>query len=362
MSYDFSEFAKVIEINSYTKNIDGVNRCGEFFKQRFEEIGYESKIFKRENFGNHILFTSPKSSGKKMLLLGHLDTVFPPGTFEGFKEDEKWVYGPGVCDMKGGIMVMLEALREQKSIKNIDIFLVSDEEIGSDDSKAFTLKIASEYDYCLVFEAAGKNDEIVTARKGIGTFYVDIQGKAAHAGNSYTEGVDANLELAYKLISFSNLTNLQEGTTVNVGKIEGGIGANTISPHAKMILEARFTKSSERDRVLASINEIVNTSFVEGSFSKLSGGLQRDVMEENSKQYELIELIKKWSNTDIKTEKRGGGSDANIAASAGAITLDGFGPFGEGDHTIYEKASKKSYLNRIEFVSKIFKGFMNSLS
>ncbi len=359
--YDFSELAELININSYTKNKAGVDENGSIMRKKFEALGYKTEVFERKDFGNHLYFTSQKKEGPNILLLGHLDTVFPPGTFEGFKEDEEWIYGPGVCDMKGGNLVMVEALRAQEKIFNIDIFLVSDEEIGSDDSREFTKEIAKNYEYCLVFEAAGKNDEIVVARKGIGTFYVDIEGKAAHAGNCYSDGIDANLEAAHKLISFSHLTNLSKGTTVNVGKIEGGIGANTISPQARLILEARFTTQSERDRVLAEITEIVNSSYVLGSRAILSGGLQRDVMEESEAQLLFIKKIEKWSKQKILTEKRGGGSDANIAASVGVVTLDGFGPYGDGDHTIHERTSKKSFINRIELVSKIFKGFIDEL-
>ena len=362
---DFSELKELIEINSYTKNIDGVNKNGKLYIKKFEELGFKTTIFDRSKagFGNHLLFESKKKEGKKLLLLGHIDTVFPPGTFEGFREDDEWIYGPGVCDMKGGNMVMIEALRnvaKNKKIKNVDVFLVSDEEIGSDDSFQFTKKLGSSYDYCLVFEAAGKNAEIVTGRKGVGTYYIDIEGKAAHAGNHYDEGINANLEAAYKLISLTDLTNLKEGTTVNVGKIEGGIGANTISPKAHLSVEVRFTKKKERDRVLNSLHEIVHKPFSQGTKATLSGRLQRDVMEENEKQLKFIAQIEKWIGKKLKTEKRGGGSDANIVASSGCITIDGFGPYGDGDHTINERALKKSYFERIEEVTKILEGFIQN--
>jgi len=363
-TYDFSELKELIEINSYTKNIDGVNKNGELYIKKFEELGFKTTVFDRSKagFGNHLLFESNKKEGKKLLLLGHIDTVFPPGTFEGFREDDEWIYGPGVCDMKGGNMVMVEALREvakEKEIFNIDVFLVSDEEIGSDDSYKFSKDLGSKYDYCLVFEAAGSNGEIVTARKGIGTYYIDIEGVASHAGNHYSKGINANLEAAHKLISLTELTNLDEGTTVNVGKIEGGIGANTISPKAHLALEVRFTKKSERDRVLNSIHEITHKHFIKGIKATLSGRLQRDVMEENEAQLKFIKQIEIWTNKKIKTEKRGGGSDANIIASTGCITLDGFGPYGDGDHTVNERALKSSYYERIDEVSKILKGFLN---
>ncbi len=354
------ELKQLIEINSYTGNKEGVDKNGEIYITKMIPLGYDYEIFERENLGNHILFKSPKKEGKKLLLLGHMDTVFPQGSFEGFSEDEEWVYGPGVCDMKGGNIVAIEALREHfykyGKIENIDFLLVSDEEAGSDDSKYVTAKLAKEYDYALVYEAAGKDMEVVTGRKGAGTFYLDIEGKPAHAGNNYALGVDANLEASYKLQELIKLTDLEKGTTVNVGKIEGGVGANTISPYAKLTFEARYTSTNERDRVLNKINEIVKTSYVKGSKSILSGGIQRDVMQPSIEQEKFIKNIETYCKTKLKTEQRGGVSDANIVSSAGTIALDGFGPFGDGDHTKKERALKKSFKDRIWLSVKIFEG------
>ncbi len=356
------ELKQLVEINSYTGNKEGVDKNGEIYITKMIPLGYEYEIFERENLGNHILFKSAKKEGKKLLLLGHMDTVFPQGSFEGFSEDEEWVYGPGVCDMKGGNIVAIEALREHfykyGKIENIDFLLVSDEEAGSDDSKYVTAKLAKEYEYALVYEAAGKDMQIVVGRKGAGTFYLDIEGKPAHAGNNYALGVDANLEASYKLQELIKLTDLEKGTTVNVGKIEGGVGANTISPYAKLIFEARYTSTNERDRVLNKINEIVKTSYVKGSNSVLSGGIQRDVMKPDRKQEKFIKKIENYCNINLKTEQRGGVSDANIVASAGTVVLDGFGPFGDGDHTTKERALKKSFKERIELSSKIFEGIV----
>lgn len=361
-NYNFSELARVIEINSYTKNKSGVDKNGSIFRDWMEELGFETVIFKREEIGNHLLFKSDRVDGEKILLLGHLDTVFPEGSFEGFREDDEWIYGAGVCDMKGGNHVALEALRNIKSkfgkIENIDMLLVSDEETGSDDSKYLTADLAKDYNYCFVFEAAGENGEVVVARKGVGTFFLDIEGKASHAGNKYSEGVNANLESAHKLIALTNLTDLNKESTVNVGKKEGGIGANTISPHSKLTFEVRYTTVDERDRLLKGIEDIVTHSFVDGTKAVLSGGIQRDVMEDSNLKVEFIEKLQKITKFSIPTEKRGGVSDANIVSSAGVLTLDGFGPYGDGDHTIYERASKKSFVERIEFVTNILESFM----
>ncbi len=353
MNNFYNDLKKVILINSYTKNKSGVDKVGKVFQNWFEDIGFTTKRYSRELLGDHLLFQTPKKEGKKILFLGHLDTVFPKGEFETFREDEEFVYGAGVCDMKGGNLVALQALRNQKKkIYNIDMLLVSDEETGSDDSKLLTKELAKNYDECFVFEAAGENMELVVARKGVGTFFADIKGKASHSGVRYSEGINANLEASHKLIKLQNLTNLEKGTTLNVGKIEGGVGANTISPKAKLTFELRYESVEERDRVLNSIDSIMKTSFVEGTKSVLSGGIQRDVMEENEEQTKLIRELEKISGQKLKVEKRGGVSDANIVASKGVVTIDGFGPFGDGDHTKNERAQKSSFKSRIELVSK----------
>jgi len=364
MNY-LNDLESIININSYTKNKAGVDKVGAIFDKWLEELGFATQIYKREDIGNHRHYKSFHSdNSKKLLLLGHLDTVFPPNKFEDYTQDEEWIYGPGVCDMKGGNIVALEALRELKSegldIQNIDILFVSDEETGSDDSKILTAKLAKDYDYCFVYEAAGEEMEVVTGRKGVGTFFIDIQGKAAHAGNSYTDGCDANLETSYKLQELVKLTDLELGTTVNVGKIEGGIGANTISPHAHITFELRYKTQIERDRVLKSIDMIVKTSYVDGSVSTLSGGIQRDVMQTSTASLDLIKSIENITNQELKSEERGGVSDANIVSSNGVITLDGFGPFGDGDHTIYERANKESFESRIELSKKLFKHFVQN--
>ncbi len=356
MTY-LKDLQTIININSYTKNKAGVDLISTYMTQWFEALGFENICYMREHIGDHNLYVSPKTDGIKILLLGHNDTVFPQGKFENYREDEEWVYGPGVCDMKGGNMVALQALRnvyeKNGKIENIDMLLVSDEETGSDDSKMLSSKLAKDYDVCFVFEAAGEKLEVVTGRKGVGTFTISIEGKASHAGVRYEAGINANLEAAHKLIELTKLTNLKIGTTVNVGKIEGGIGANTISPTATLLLELRYTQNSERDRLLKALESITNTSYVEGTKATLSGLIQRDVMEPNDEQLTLIKQIETLSDTILPTEQRGGVSDANIIASQGVTTLDGFGPFGDGDHTVNERALKSSFEQRIALMSKI---------
>lgn len=346
----------LVNINSHTFNKAGVDQVSDLFTRWLENIGFFAEHFPRQTIGDHVLYRSTDKGGKKLLLLGHADTVFAPGVFEGFREDDDWVYGPGVCDMKGGLIVAYEALRSvanTQTIHDIDFLLVSDEETGSDDSRSLTAELAKNYHACLVFEAAGENGEVVTGRKGVGTYTAKITGKSAHAGVRYAEGVDANLEAAIKLQKLVALTDLAQGTTVNVGKIHGGIGANTVSPEASLLFEIRFTQAKEKDRVLAAMQSIIETAFVSGTKTELSGGIQRDVMEPDIQQNHLLETLAGINGKSLLTEFRGGVSDANIVSAAGVPTLDGFGPFGDGDHTVKERASKQSFIERIELTRKI---------
>ncbi len=356
MNY-LKDLETICKINSYTQNKLGIDRVAKQMQIWMEEIGFKTTTYDRELLGNHQLFKSSQKDGDKILFLGHNDTVFPPNTFETFTQDENWIYGAGVCDMKGGNIVALQSLRniykQNNKITNIDFLLVSDEETGSDDSKFITLELAKNYDYCFVFEAAGKNLEVVTSRKGVGTYTITIQGIASHAGTSYENGINANLEASYKLQELTKLTNLELGTTCNVGKITGGIGANTISPKCELLLEIRYKLNSEKQRLLKALENITNTSYVKGTKSTIDGLIQRDVMEENPQQLAFIKILEQITNSKIPTEQRGGVSDANHIASCGVITLDGFGPFGDGDHTINERALKSSFNQRIDLMTQI---------
>lgn len=360
-NFDFSELAQLININSYTKNKAGVDQHADLFNSWMLDLGYQLDTHQRENIGNHVHYVATKTAGRKVLLLGHLDTVFPPNTFEGFTEDDDWIYGPGVCDMKGGNYLALQALREVKQqqgeIVNIDMLLVSDEETGSDDSKQLSAEIAKAYDTCLVFEAAGPDDNVVIARKGIATWQIELTGKGAHAGNHYAEGINANLAAAHLLIELTALTDLDKGTTVNVGKMRGGLGANTISPNASLVVEARYTNYQERDRILLAFEQICSQPKVTGVEIQLTGGVQRDVMQPSDEQTQLIKDIESIINKPLAIERRGGVSDANVTSAAGVATLDGFGPFGDGDHTIHERACKASFIRRLDEVTQILLTF-----
>jgi glutamate carboxypeptidase len=159
------------------------------------------------------------------------------------------------------------------------------------------------------------------------------------------------------IIELTELTDLDKNTTVNVGKMNGGIGANTISPSAQLIVEARFTCIQEKHRLLEDIAHLVDHPRVPGVEVSISGGVQRDVMSPSKGQIQLVDTISSVLGHPLNTESRGGVSDANTMSAAGLITLDGFGPLGDGDHTIHERAEKASFIRRIHEMSQILLHF-----
>lgn len=348
---------KLVEMNSYTANKSGVDAVGQQFESWLRPLGFHCQQFVRHHLGDHLLLTTPRVDGERILLLGHLDTVFVAGTFDCYRQDDRWVYGPGVCDMKGGLIVAIEALEQvfnhHGALSNIDFLLVSDEETGSDDSKALTQRLAPDYHYCFVLEAAGQNMELVTARKGVGTFTLEITGRKAHSGTAMEQGIDANREAAEKLLSLCALSDVEQGTTVNVGMITGGTGANTVSGASSLLFEIRFASHAEKVRLLTAIEKLLTTSVIPGTILHLSGLIQRDVMEETSQQLCLLRRLGQISGQKLASEHRGGVSDANLTAQMGVVTLDGFGPFGDGDHTLNERALIASFTSRIDLLVKI---------
>jgi glutamate carboxypeptidase len=348
----------LVQINSYTGNPEGVNLVGDQIVAFLKHLGFDETRYARESIGDHRLLVR-SGPGKQILFSCHLDTVFPPDL--GFNKclvGNPVTTGPGVIDMKGGITILLFTLMmlddlELQRPSGYHIFFSADEETGSEDARPLVEAQAQGKDYGLVFECGGPNGEVVSARKGVGTFRIEIEGKAAHAGNDYARGINANLEAAHKLIAIQGHTNLEIGTTVNVGQIGGGIGANTISPSAFLLIDFRYAVDEEGEHIVSMLDEHTKTAYVEGTRSRMSGCIQRPVMVETHATRKLAKLVNQASEGTIHTEKRGGVGDANFIAFAGVPTLDGFGPIGGKDHTVEEFMYTRSLFERIGLLGRI---------
>jgi glutamate carboxypeptidase len=350
--------ASLVDINSFTGNRDGVNRVGDLVAAFLRGLGFDETRTTRTTIGDHRCLRRP-GPGRQVIFSCHLDTVFPPEQgFLRWERGEPLSRGPGVIDMKGGITVLCQTLAmlerlELRPRSGYTVFLAADEETGSEDARPLLEKEAQGKDYGLVFECGGARGEVVSARKGVGTFRLDLEGRAAHAGNDYAVGINANLEAAHQLIAIQGLTDLAAGTTVNVGQVSGGIGANTISPSAQLVVDVRFTAPGEADRVVAALEQRSASTVVPGARARLSGRIQRPVMVETAATRALIELVREASGGVIEAERRGGVSDANLIAALGVPTLDGFGPSGGKDHTPEEFMVTSSLFDRIALLGRV---------
>jgi len=335
---------QLVEIESPSDHKSGVNRLGTLLAGRFEGLGGHAMFHRAETFGNHLQvdFTG-KRGAKPVLLLGHLDTVYPVGTLEKmpWRLSNGRAWGPGAFDMKAGIAFMLhaiEALRawnEDELPRPVTVLLVSDEEVGSETSRRITESVARKSAAVLVLEpAAGPKGAVKTARKGVAEYTLRVTGKAAHSGLDFQKGESAIIELVRQIIEVSKLTDQKRGITLNVGKMQGGTRANVVPAEASATLDVRIARRQDAagiDRKLHSLKPFNRKCKVE-----ITGGLNRPPLERTPMVAELYERavrIAKQLGWKLDEAAVGGGSDGNFTAGLGIPTLDGLGAVGEGAHS-----------------------------
>jgi len=338
---------QLVEVESPSDNKPGVDRLGSLLAGRFEKLGGHAKFHRTTNFGDHLQVDFVgKGNRKPLLLLGHLDTVYPLGTLAQMpcRVDAKRLSGPGSFDMKSGIAFMLyaiEALRawnEDQLPRPVTILLVSDEEIGSDSSRKITENLARKSEAVLVLEPAyGLKGAVKTARKGVGEYVLKVTGKAAHSGLDFEKGESAILELARQALALTKLIDLKRGITLNVGTVQGGTRSNVIPAEASAVLDVRVARMKDAagiDRTLRSLKPVNRKCTLQ-----ISGGINRPPMERNEGVAALYkkasDIAKNWK-WKLEEAAVGGGSDGNFTAGLGIPTLDGLGGVGEGAHASHE--------------------------
>jgi glutamate carboxypeptidase len=299
--------------------------------------------------GREHLEAEPAAAGSRpqQLLLGHLDTVWPLGTVERMpvKLEGGRLSGPGVYDMKGGLVQMLFALRAlaeaglEPSVRPI-VFVNSDEEIGSPSSVEHIRRLARAAVRAYVLEPSfGPSGKLKTARKGVARFRLRIRGEASHAGLRPEEGVSAILEASHQIQRLFELNDPEQGVTVNVGTIDGGLRPNVIAPEVVADIDARALREEDAARVEREI--LALTPVQDGISLEVEGGFGRPPLEPTERNRELWDAARRAAaELDIPLEEAtvGGASDGNIT-SAHTATLDGLGPVGEGAHAAHEYVS-----------------------
>jgi len=312
----------------------------------FEELGFRVRTIAGRRSGGQ-LFARPLARRRAeplQLIIGHFDTVWPLGTLADmpFDYDGQIVRGPGVFDMKGGLVQLLFALKAmtelalETSVTPV-VFLNSDEEIGSRESGRQIRALARIANRALILEPSlGPAGAIKTARKGIGVYTVTVKGKAAHAGLDPTAGISAIHELSHVIQALFALNEPDKGISVNVGTIEGGLRPNVVAPESRAVIDVRVATQTDAEHIDAAIRAIRPT--IDGVELRIEGSIGRPALERtprNRRLWQLAQQLGQELGLDLTEAMAGGGSDGNTT-SLYTATLDGLGPVGDGAHAKHE--------------------------
>jgi glutamate carboxypeptidase len=342
-----------------------VNAVTVFLTEAFKKQGAEVQCLPQTVFGDHLRVTWGRGR-RQILLLGHMDTVWPLGEinerpFEIAREADTGILkgtGPGIFDMKGGLVIGLYAVIALHEIglapaHRLVFLLNSDEEYGSPTSRPFIEEEARRSDYVLVLEPS-REDALVTWRKGIGRFELEIHGLASHAGAAHERGVSAVEELAHQILRLEAMTDYQRGTTINVGVVQGGSKVNVRPASAWAEIDLRVTTAEEGERMTEAIRGLrpvnPNTSLI------ISGRMNRPPWEATQVGQALFERARRLSTKlgmDLHAAGTGGGSDGNFTAALGVPTLDGLGIVGNDAHAVTEWADITSLPRRAALLAEL---------
>ncbi len=347
---------RMVLIQSGTANKAGVDRMGRLVREALEGLPLEWTVHRQETVGDHLVCSTPRADRQQAVLItGHMDTVFPADTdFNWFRREDGRVRGPGVIDMKGGLVVTIYAVRALAHaglLEDLPLILLfnSDEETGSPTSIPLLKELAARSVCGLVTECGGLQGQVVTGRRGKLGLRLDVHGRAGHAAFAGGNKASAILELARLIQELEALNDPEQGVVVNVGRIEGGIGPNSVAGHAMALVDTRYTTAAAGQRLYEQIADLVGQGRVEGTSSELQVTNERPVMAQSSANRQLFQLYREVASgygLIIEEEFRQGVSDASTLAGEGLPVLDGLGPIGEHDHSDREYMLRESLLQR----------------
>jgi glutamate carboxypeptidase len=357
----------LVEVNSFTENREGGLEVGRRLRDLLVLPGVDASPVPSARYADHWVFrTTGNARLRPVALIGHLDTVFPPGKFEGYRVDGALRRGPGVLDMKGGLVVVAFALRGLAeaypgglgALPPLRIVVVSDEEVGSPEGAQVIRGAIGGSAAALVFESGRAQDAIITRRKGTGNVSVLGQGKAAHAGNAHAEGKNAIWAVARWVDAAQQLTDYGRGVTVNVGTISGGIGKNTVPEHAEAHADIRYLTRVDGEALVQRLREAAEraAASVPGTRLELSGGVNRDPLERTAANVALMEEYARAARASglgaVEAQLIGGASDASTTSSMGIASIDGLGPRGKGFHTVDEQIEVDTLVPKAEALAR----------
>lgn len=368
LEHYIEELKTLVNVDCGTRTLSGVATVAGIIETLWQHEGWHTEqVNLGENVGPGVFVTNkPQAEHYDVLLVGHLDTVFAPGTVaqRPLSQDENRLYGPGVSDMKSGLLNILWAMRGlaqvDKDRLSIAVAMNPDEETGSVYSHEWIGELAKRADGVLVCEAARADGSLVKARKGMAGYHLAFSGVAAHAGNDPEKGRSAITALANSIIAINALADWQRGTTLNVGVIQGGSAANVVADSVLAELDVRFRENDEYDRIHRELNALCEKGFLDGVTTTLTRVNHKPAMAASEKTQQLMQRVEAAGREEgiaITWQAVGGGSDANHTAALGIPTLDGLGPVGAGFHTPTEWLDKASIEPRIRLLKRIVSMF-----
>lgn len=358
---------ELVLVNSFTGNPAGGAAVAKILARELQSIpGVEVRTIASETFAPHLVATTARARDSAegcIAIVGHHDTVFPPGTFEGYRCEGGIARGPGVLDMKGGLVCAIEALRALATLgvlaeSRVRFAIVSDEEVGSPEGRPILQREVAGASAALVLEAGRAKDAVITARKGTGSVTVTATGKAAHAGNAHESGANAIWALARFVDRAQQLTDYPRGVTVNVGKVSGGQGKNTVPDRAEALVDFRFIRVADGEATMAAFAEAAREAEagVPGTRVAVEGGIARTPLERTdanvalSREYAACAVAAGLG--DAEAPLLGGGSDASSTAAIGIPSIDGLGPRGSGFHTKEELIEVATLVPKAEAMAR----------
>lgn len=355
----------LVNIDSGSYDKVGVDQVADVLIQLYKGLEFVVEIFPNEKLGNNYRLVHKDASNPQIFIAAHLDTVFPKGTVaeRPFSIEGDRAYGPGVIDMKASHVLTyyaIKALQESGSeaYKNVEILLNCDEEIGSHTSRGLIEQFAEGKSYALVMEPARANGSIVSARRGVGTYELIIEGKASHSGIAPKDGISAIQELSYKIQALHALSRHDDGLSVNVGLISGGTSVNTVAPNARAEIDVRITTDEQGIEIDRLVKEVCSQPVLEGVKLTLTGGINRPPMMKTPESTVLVDIVKaeaKAMGLEIDDIFTGGGSDASFTAGVGTPSVDGLGPVGGFQHSDKEYIELPTLTERTILFANVIK-------
>jgi len=349
---EFLEKMVALESPSFDKPL--VDEFVRFVGARFAAMGAQLEFAHADKFGDHMIARFTGSSSERVLLLGHTDTVWPAGeaTKRPFKITGGRAFGPGVFDMKAGILLIAMAIDALQKVdrglpKCVTVLLVSDEEVGSTSSRTVTESEARLCRAVFVLEPSLPGGALKTARKGIGRFALKAIGRAAHAGIDPENGINAIEEISQQILKLQRMTDPARGTTVTVGVVQGGTRSNVVPAEAAAEIDVRISSMEEAERMTKMIKAL--SPQLAGARLEICGSINRPPMERTAETIRLFQLAQNVAQTlgiALEEGSTGGASDGNFTSAVGIPTLDGLGAVGGGAHAIEEWVDIQSLPHR----------------